>query len=138
MTWGLMAGNFGVIYVLYLYSTWLPGYLEIERHLSIKSAGLLSAVPFALSMAGSIGGGFLVDHLGRRGVRLMRAQTDSSEQTLSAEIEPGFPGFFSEAEEAAGVWDPVADVWMGEDDGDYGSIADVAWDWTRALIGKDG
>jgi MFS family permease len=74
MTWGLMAGNFGVIYVLYLYSTWLPGYLEIERHLSIKSAGLWSALPFALSISGSIGGGFLVDHLGRRGVPLIRAQ----------------------------------------------------------------
>jgi MFS family permease len=74
MTWGLMAGNFGVIYVLWLYNTWLPGYLEIERHLSIKSAGLLSALPFALSIAGSIGGGFLVDHLGRRGVALIRAQ----------------------------------------------------------------
>jgi MFS family permease len=74
MTWGLMAGNFGVIYVLWLYSTWLPGYLEIERHLSIKSAGLVSALPFALSISGSIGGGFLVDHLGRRGVPLIRAQ----------------------------------------------------------------
>ena len=74
MTWGLMAGNFGVIYVLWLYSTWLPGYLEIERHLSIKSAGLISAVPFALSIGGSIGGGFLVDHLARRGASLIRAQ----------------------------------------------------------------
>lgn len=74
MTWGLMAGNFGVIYVLYLYSTWLPGYLEIERHLSIRSAGLWAALPFALSISGSIGGGFLVDHLGRRGVPLIRAQ----------------------------------------------------------------
>ena len=73
-TWGLMAGNFGVIYVLYLYSTWLPGYLEIERHLSIKSAGLLSAVPFAFSIIGSIGGGFLVDYLGRRGASLTRMQ----------------------------------------------------------------
>src|SRR6185312_16071712 len=54
MTWGLMAGNFGVIYVLWLYSTWLPGYLEIERHLSIRSAGFVSAIPFALSIGGSI------------------------------------------------------------------------------------
>jgi MFS family permease len=74
MTWGLMAGNFGVIYVLYLYSTWLPGYLEIERGLSIRSAGLWTALPFALSISGSIGGGFLVDHLSRRGVPLLRAQ----------------------------------------------------------------
>jgi MFS family permease len=74
MTWGLMAGNFGVIYVLWLYSTWLPGYLEIERHLSIKSAGLVSALPFALSIGGSIGGGFLVDHIARSGRSLIRTQ----------------------------------------------------------------
>ncbi|HEY4030499.1 MAG TPA: MFS transporter, partial [Caulobacteraceae bacterium] len=74
MTWGLMTGNFGVIYVLWLYSTWLPGYLEIERHLSIRSAGLVAAVPFALSIGGSIGGGLLVDHIARRGASLIRTQ----------------------------------------------------------------
>jgi MFS family permease len=74
MTWGLMAGNFGVIYVLWLYSTWLPGYLEIERHLTIRNAGLLSALPFALSVVGSIGSGLLVDRLARRGAPLIRMQ----------------------------------------------------------------
>ncbi len=74
MTWGLMAGNFGVIYVLWLYSTWLPGYLEIERHLSIKSAGMVAAIPFALSIGGSIGGGLLADHIARRGASLIRTQ----------------------------------------------------------------
>ncbi len=65
-TWGLMLGNFGVIYVLWLYSTWLPGYLEIERGLSIRNAGLLAALPFAFSVVGSIGGGVLVDRHARR------------------------------------------------------------------------
>ncbi len=74
MTWGLMAGNFGVIYVLWLYSTWLPGYLELERGLSIKSAGIISALPFALSIGGSIGGGLLVDRIARKGASLIRTQ----------------------------------------------------------------
>jgi MFS family permease len=74
MTWGLMAGNFGVIYVLWLYSTWLPGYLEIERGLTIRNAGLLSALPFALSVVGSIGSGLLVDRLAQRGASLIRMQ----------------------------------------------------------------
>ena len=74
MTWGLMAGNFGVIYVLWLYSTWLPGYLELERGLSIKSAGLVSALPFALSIGGSIGGGLLVDRIAGKGASLIRTQ----------------------------------------------------------------
>jgi MFS family permease len=74
MTWGLMAGNFGVIYVLWLYSTWLPGYLEIERHLSIKSAGLVSAVPFAFSVLGSIVGGWAVDRFTLPGSTPLRLQ----------------------------------------------------------------
>ena len=67
-TWGLMAGNFGVIYVLWLYSTWLPGYLEIQRGLSISKAGLVSAVPFGVSVISSIGGGMAVDRLTPPGV----------------------------------------------------------------------
>ncbi len=66
-TWGLMAGNFGVIYVLWLYSTWLPGYLEIERGLSIRNAGLVSAVPFGVSVFSSIGSGMAVDRLTKPG-----------------------------------------------------------------------
>ncbi len=66
MTWGLMAGNFGIIYVLWLYSTWLPGYLEIERGLSIKNAGMLAALPFCLSVIGSITSGQVVDRLAQR------------------------------------------------------------------------
>ena len=67
MTWGLMAGNFGVIYVLWLYSTWLPGYLELERGLSIRNAGLVSALPFGVSVFSSIGSGWAVDRLTRPG-----------------------------------------------------------------------
>jgi MFS family permease len=74
MTWGLMAGNFGVIYVLWLYSTWLPGYLELERGLSIRSAGLLSAAPFLFSVIGSIGSGWAVDRFVRREASPIRTQ----------------------------------------------------------------
>jgi MFS family permease len=74
MTWGLMAGNFGVIYVLWLYSTWLPGYLEIERGLSIRNAGLLSAAPFAVAVVGSIACGCAVDRLTRPDASPIRLQ----------------------------------------------------------------
>ncbi len=74
ITWGLMAGNFGVIYVLWLYSTWLPSYLEIARGLNIHKAGLLSAVPFAFGMVGSIGAGMLTDRMGRPGAPAIRVQ----------------------------------------------------------------
>ncbi|MEJ0070901.1 MAG: MFS transporter [Pseudomonadota bacterium] len=31
VVWGLMIGHFGVLYVVYVYITWLPGYLVLAR-----------------------------------------------------------------------------------------------------------
>jgi MFS family permease len=68
MTWGLLAGYFGVIYILWLFAAWLPGYLEIQRHMSIRDSGLWSAAPFAFGVLGSVSSGWAADHLTRRGV----------------------------------------------------------------------
>lgn len=105
MTWGLMAGNFGVIYVLWLYSTWLPGYLEIQQHLSIGKAGMVASLPFALSITGSIGGGFLVDHLGRRGTSLIRTQ-----KTFAAASLVGMGLFTFAAAHAPSLGWAIADI----------------------------
>ena len=67
-SWGMFLGFFGVIYVYWLYATWLPGYLETARHLSIGRAGLWSSVPLAAGFAGAVAGGFISDALGKRGV----------------------------------------------------------------------
>ena len=67
-SWGMFLGFFGVVYVTWLYATWLPGYLETQRHLSISSAGLWSVVPFAAGFAGAVAGGGIADFLGRHGV----------------------------------------------------------------------
>jgi sugar phosphate permease len=67
-TWGMFLGFFGVVYVYWLYATWLPGYLETQRHLSVGGAGLLSAVPLAAGFVGAVAGGFVSDALGRRGL----------------------------------------------------------------------
>ena len=74
MTWGLLAGYFGVIYILWLFSSWLPGYLEIQRHMSIRDSGLVSAIPFAFGVVGSISSGAVADHLTRRGVSPIRSR----------------------------------------------------------------
>ena len=34
-TWGMIGGYFGTIYITWIYTAWLPGYLEIERHMSV-------------------------------------------------------------------------------------------------------
>ncbi len=66
-TWGLVLGFFGVVYINWLYLAWLPGYLELQRHMSIPKTGLIAAIPFAFGVAGSIGGGWIADFLMRRG-----------------------------------------------------------------------
>ena len=66
-TWGLVLGFFGVIYITWLYLAWLPGYLEMQRHMSIPKTGLVAAIPFAFGVAGSICGGWIADRLMRRG-----------------------------------------------------------------------
>jgi MFS family permease len=67
-TWGMFLGFFGVVYLSWLYATWLPGYLETQRHLSIASAGIWSAVPLAAGFIGALAGGFISDFLGKRGI----------------------------------------------------------------------
>jgi sugar phosphate permease len=67
-TWGMIAGFFGCIYVLWIYNAWLPGYLETDRHMSIARTGWISAIPFLFGVAGSLVGGRLVDWLVARGV----------------------------------------------------------------------
>ncbi|WP_264478989.1 MFS transporter [Lichenihabitans sp. PAMC28606] len=67
-TWGMIVGYFGCIYITWLYTAWLPGYLEIERHFTIGKTGLLASIPFAFGILGGVLGGRVVDLLARRGV----------------------------------------------------------------------
>jgi sugar phosphate permease len=66
-TWGMIAGFFGTIYTLWLYTSWLPYYLEHERHMSIAKVGVVAAVPYFFGCVGAVAGGWLCDLLARRG-----------------------------------------------------------------------
>jgi MFS family permease len=66
--WGLMLGFFGNIYISWLFITWLPGYLELERHMSILKTGFVAAVPFICGLFGSVMGGWLADWLTAHGM----------------------------------------------------------------------
>lgn len=66
--WGMFLGFFGVVYISWLYATWLPGYLEIARHQSIANAGIWSAIPLAAGFVGAISGGVISDRLARFGM----------------------------------------------------------------------
>jgi MFS family permease len=61
--WGMITGFFGVVYLTWVYTAWLPTYLENQRHMSIKTAGFATAVPFVAGVIGALSGGWLTDRL---------------------------------------------------------------------------
>ncbi len=66
-TWGMIAGFFGTVYTLWLYTGWLPFYLEHERHMSVAKVGMVAAIPYFFGCVGAVTGGWLCDLLTRRG-----------------------------------------------------------------------
>jgi MFS family permease len=66
-TWGMIAGFFGTVYTLWLYTGWLPYYLEHERHLSVARVGMVAAIPYFFGCVGAVAGGWLCDFLIRCG-----------------------------------------------------------------------
>ncbi|MCL6593093.1 MAG: MFS transporter, partial [Alicyclobacillus sp.] len=66
-TWAMIIGQFGYLYVLYVFLTWLPGILVLQEHLSIGQSGSLSALPFIISIVTTILGGWLADAWVNRG-----------------------------------------------------------------------
>ncbi|MEW6436528.1 MAG: MFS transporter [Pseudomonadota bacterium] len=67
-SWGMFFGFFGVVYISWLYATWLPAYLENARHQSIADAGLWASVPLGAGFLGALGGGFISTGLEKRGI----------------------------------------------------------------------
>jgi nitrate/nitrite transporter NarK len=62
----MIAGFFGTIYTLWLYTGWLPYYLEHERHMSVSRVGIVAAIPYFFGCVGAVVGGWLCDFLTRR------------------------------------------------------------------------
>lgn len=67
VVWGLMIGHFGVLYVVYVYITWLPGYLVLARGFTIFQAGMYSSLPFITQGVAALLGGWLGDHFIAKG-----------------------------------------------------------------------
>ena len=66
-TWGMIAGFFGTIYTLWLFTSWLPYYLEHERHMSVAQVGVVAGIPYLCGAIGAVTGGWLCDVLTRHG-----------------------------------------------------------------------
>ncbi|MFM0288530.1 MFS transporter [Paraburkholderia megapolitana] len=73
-TWGLIFGFMGVVYMVWLYLTWLPAYLEHERHLSIARTGWIVSIPYLFGTLGMLSSGFVADGLMARGVAPIRSR----------------------------------------------------------------
>jgi MFS family permease len=73
-TWGMIFGFMGVIYMVWLYLTWLPAYLEKERHLSIAHTGWLVAIPYVFGTFGMLSSGLIADTLLKRGMAPIRSR----------------------------------------------------------------
>jgi sugar phosphate permease len=73
-TWGIVLGFPGVIYMIYLYQTWLPGYLEHERHLTVARVGWVASIPYLFGTLGALFCGVLADFLFRRGISAVHSR----------------------------------------------------------------
>lgn len=67
-SWGAIFGFMGVIYMLWLYLTWLPAYLSTERGLTIAKAGWVLAIPYLAGTMGVLASGVIADALLARGM----------------------------------------------------------------------
>lgn len=65
--WGGILGTLGAQYLTWMYYTWLPGFLEIQQHMSISRTGIFAAIPPIVGTLGSVVGGFCTDWLSRWG-----------------------------------------------------------------------
>jgi len=73
-TWAMILGAFCSGYGIWMYVTWLPGYLEGEHHVSIARTGYLASIPLFCSILGSFCGGYASDRLVRQGFSLVEAR----------------------------------------------------------------
>jgi sugar phosphate permease len=59
--------EFGGGYLTWVYYAWLPGFLEIQHHMSIARTGIFAAIPAVFGIVGSLFGGYASDWLATRG-----------------------------------------------------------------------
>jgi len=68
-TWGVMLGQAGYLYIYYVFATWLPGYLVLQRGMSVLTTGFVGMLPFLLGTLCTVLGGWAGDRLVASGAR---------------------------------------------------------------------
>ncbi len=73
-TWALAGGLTGLVYITWLYVSWLPDYLESARGVSVAETGFLAAIPQFAGFAGGCLGGWVSDLLVKSGIEPVTAR----------------------------------------------------------------
>jgi sugar phosphate permease len=74
-TWGMTLGFAGALYLIWLYLTWLPAYLERQHHMTTIKVGFAASVPFIFGFFGSLAGGLVSDRLAASGLSPIFSRT---------------------------------------------------------------
>lgn len=72
--WGMMLGFFCLSFVIYFFITWFPTYLVKARGFTLLKLGFLGTIPALVAIPSGYLGGWVSDHLVRRGYRLTWAR----------------------------------------------------------------
>jgi len=70
-TWGAVLGFMGVIYMLWLHLTWLPGYFEREHGLDLYKTAWVVSLAYGFGAVGTIVAGRFCDRLVKRGLSIL-------------------------------------------------------------------
>jgi len=70
-TWGAVLGFMGVIYMLWLHLTWLPGYFEREHGLSLYKTAWVVSLAYVFGALGTIVAGRVCDRLVKNGASVL-------------------------------------------------------------------
>lgn len=73
-TWYMIIGNFGLVYTMWTFLTWLPGYLVTGRGLSVLKTGWVASIPFMVGIIGVPLGGIISDYFIRKGYQPIQAR----------------------------------------------------------------
>ncbi|MEG5263074.1 MFS transporter [Pseudomonas sp. JDS28PS106] len=73
-TWGAFLGFMGVIYMIWLNLTWLPGYFEREHGLDLYRTAWVVSLAYLFGAIGTVVAGKACDHLVARGMKVLTSR----------------------------------------------------------------
>ncbi|OBR94687.1 MULTISPECIES: MFS transporter [Clostridium] len=73
-TWFMIIGNFGIMFTIWVYLTWLPSYLQKERGFSLTQSGFIASLPYICGIIGVLLGGTISDYLIKKGVQAITSR----------------------------------------------------------------